>query len=121
MAIALLALTKKNLEIKREKSDVDFVDGLFLMCVCNVISHHMGLSLEKTSMPTLIKRFAIRFDQSESIMMADVIHNYNEMIAREEDGLRMIFATTRRWLINPNKETLDELREVYSLILRHLK
>lgn len=117
LSLALLRRLKQDQDILRDREIVDFIDGLFLLCICNVYSSHMNISFEKASMKALVSRFPNGMPDT----IPEILGNYNEMMRTEDDTTRMIFSTLLKWTNNPGTTELDKFRELYTLMLSHMK
>jgi hypothetical protein len=108
---SLLSKVKSKSKYVSADSDVvDFVDGIFILCICNIVCHHFSLVLELPATKSLAERFAM----TNSGVIPEVIEHYNYMLAQNDDVPKMIFSTVRNFFDQPSSSSLTLMTNLHA-------
>jgi hypothetical protein len=113
-AVSLVKLIHKGEGNILSKADAELVDGVFILCICNVICAHMRLPVEPVVGVAAVNLFGKRgFD-----LLPDWIATYNEMITGGSSAPPAIFGSVRAWIEAPGSVSLGRIRDLYFVLVR---
>ena len=117
VAYGILRLANQNETITGRSDRLEYLDGVFLLCTCDLLCHHMRISFELTGASALCHLYSI---EDIRLKASEAIDNYNLIIKSNSTIPPTITTWVKRWIEMPVTQNGETLKQVYSLLLREL-